>query len=261
MPVVFITGAANGIGKELSAFFLSKNYKVVAADISYSKIFQSGNVLQLPLDVRDISAWENAKKEAISRLKAIDIFINNAGVIHPEFGDQLSTQHIDNQIDVNLKGVIYGSKIAVGMFKNQGFGHLINVSSLAGVAPIQGLSVYSATKFAVRGFTLSIVSDLKKFNIHASVICPDLVATNMLTEQLEFEAANITFSGNKPLTTNEVVIAIWERAIQHKEVEILLPRSRGVLAKLGNAFPALTNFLTTSMQKKGRKQRLKMKGQ
>lgn len=261
MPAVFITGAANGIGKELTTFFLAKNYQVIATDISFSEITQSGNLLQLPIDVREISQWKNAVKESVSRFKTIDILINNAGVIHPEFADQISTQHIDNQIDVNLKGVIYGSKTAIGLFKNQGSGHLINIASLAGVAPIQGLSIYAATKFAVRGFTLSIVPDLKKLNIHASVICPDLVATNMLTEQLEFEAANITFSGNKPLTTNEVVMAIWKRAIQQKEVEILLPRSRGILAKLGNSFPSLTNFLTASMQKKGRKQRLKMKGQ
>lgn len=261
MPVIFITGAANGIGKELTTFFLSKNYQVIAADISTLKLNFSESLLQLPLDVRSIRQWETAISESISRFKSIDILVNNAGVIHPEFAEQLSIQHIDNQLDVNLKGVIYGSKVAVDLFKKQGFGHLINVASLAGVAPIQGLSIYAASKFAVRGFTLSIAPDLKKFNVHASVICPDLVATNMLTEQLEFEAANITFSGNQPLTTSEVVTAIWQRAVQRKEVEILLPRSRGILAKIGNLFPALTDVLTAFMQKKGRKKRLKMKGQ
>ncbi len=264
MAVVFITGCANGIGKHLAESFQSLDYQVVATDFDFLKLQENSpskqkNILLLKLDVTQTSDWQQAIEATKNHFGKIDILINNAGVITPAFLNNLTTQDIDFQLDVNLRGVMYGTKFAADLMLMQGFGHIINIASLAGVAPIEGLPVYSATKFGVRGFTLSVAHEMKKKGIYVSVICPDLVDTNMLTLQLDYEAANLTFSGSKVLTVNDIADAIFNRAIKNKEVEILVPKGRGLLAKIGNFFPSIANFLTENLTKKGNKKRLSMK--
>ena len=266
MKTVFITGCANGIGRCLTETLYAKGYRVIGTDIDISPLLEavegvwnSERYLLEPLDVTKTRDWDFVMDLAVRMFGQIDIIINNAGVIVPGFANEISTQDIDFQIDVNLKGVLYGSKIATDLFLKQGFGHLINVASLAGVAPIEGLAVYSATKSAVRAFSLAIAYELRAKNVYVSVICPNLVGTQMLTDQLEYEAANISFSGGRVLTVEEITAVILERAIQNKEIEILYPKSRGFLGKLGNFFPQLAPKISQFLVNKGSQVRLKLR--
>jgi 3-oxoacyl-[acyl-carrier protein] reductase len=263
MPIVFITGCANGIGKHLVERLQSLDYQVIATDIDFEKLqsiqWNSQKIHLEKLDVSNATNWQEVIERIVRKFGKIDILINNAGVIIPGFVGELTIKDIDFQLNINLKGVMYGTKFAADVMLKQGHGHIINFASLAGVAPIMGLPVYSATKFGVRAFTLAANQELKNQNIHLSVICPDLVDTNMLSLQLDYEAANLTFSGDKVLTVNDIADAVINRAIKNKEVEILIPRSRGFLAKIGNFFPSMATFLTDSLTKKGSQKRLKMR--
>jgi 3-oxoacyl-[acyl-carrier protein] reductase len=96
----------------------------------------------------------------------------------------------------------------------------------------------------VRGFSVAIRPELKAKGIDVSVICPDLVDTNMLTEQLDYKAAALTFSGNKPLIVHDIEKVIFNNVLHKKQVEILVPLSRGWTAKLGNLFPSIGFWLT-----------------
>ncbi len=249
MPTILITGADNGIGLALVKHFISTDYQVIATDIKLENLknISAKNLTILRLDVSNIDQWTTVF-ESINQL---DVIINNAGVITPGFVGEIDLKNASNQLDINAKGCINGSVFAAKIMQKQGFGHIINIASLAGVAPIQGLAIYAASKAAVRSFTLSIAFELKKKGIYVSVICPDLVDTGMLTSQLDFEAASLTFSGNKILQTQDIVDAILNRALKNKEIEILVPKSRGFLAKLGNFFPTFGSFLTDSLSKKG----------
>jgi 3-oxoacyl-[acyl-carrier protein] reductase len=249
MPTILITGAANGIGFALTKHFLKADYQVIATDINTSSLDEiaTKNLVVHQLDVTEPSQWQSVF-ESINRL---DVIINNAGIIIPGFVAEINLQEASKQIDINAKGCINGSVFAAKMMEKQGFGHIINIASLAGVAPIQGLPIYAASKAAVRSFTLSIAFELKQKGIFASVVCPDLVDTDMLTSQLAYESAALTFSGDKILQTDDIVDAIVIRAIKNKEVEILVPKSRGILAKLGNLFPTFGNILTERLSKKG----------
>ncbi len=263
MPIVFITGCANGIGKHLVERMQSLDYQVIATDIDFEKLKSHGwdtqKVHLEKLDVSNASEWNEVIERSLKKFGKIDVLINNAGVITPGFIGELSIKDIDFQININLKGVMYGTKLAADLMVKQGFGHIINFASLAGVAPIQGLPVYSTSKFGVRAFSLAIATELKKQNVAVSVICPDLVDTNMLTLQLDYEAANLTFSGNKVLTVNDIADAVINRAIKNKEIEIMIPRHRGLLAKIANFFPSIANFLTETMKKRGNQNRIKMR--
>lgn len=256
---VFITGSANGIGKHLSEVFYGKGFNVVATDFLIDKLqaetqsWQPEYCLIEKLDVRSIHNWQEVVQKAILKFGKIDILLNVAGVITPGFLEDFPLQDIDYHIDINVKGVMYGTKIVADEMLKFKAGHIINFASLAGVAPIHGIALYSASKYAVRGFSLAITPEMKAKGITVSVICPDLVNTNMLTLQLDYKAAALTFSGTKPLTVNEIEKAIFEKALLKKKAEILVPPSRGLTAKIGNFFPAVGFWLTETLMKKGLK--------
>lgn len=255
----FLTGAAQGIGRHLAHAFYQRGWQVVATDRDLPALhaatagWDAARGLALPLDVAKASAWETAVAAAQSRFGPIEVFVNNAGVVVPGFATELTVADIDAQVDVNLKGVLYGSRLAARVLAAQGRGHLINIASLAGVAPIHGLPVYSATKYAVRGFTLAVAHELAQRGVHVSVICPDLVHTNMLTEQLDYPAAALSFSGPAPLAVHDVERAVFFNALGRRQVEILLPAGRGWLARVGNLWPRLGRLLTGRLVAKGQR--------
>jgi 3-oxoacyl-[acyl-carrier protein] reductase len=232
---------------------------VVATDFLINKLKQQTqhwtpeNCLIEELNVTSIENWQNVVCKAIQKFGGIDILLNVAGVITPGFVEDFTLEDIDYHIDINVKGVMYGTKIVADEMLKQGSGHIINFASLAGVAPIHGIALYSASKYAVRGFSLAITPELKAKGIYISVVCPDLVDTNMLTLQLDYKAAALTFSGNDVLTVNDIEKAVLYNALEKKQVEILVPFSRGLTAKIGNLFPAVGFWLTETLVKKGLK--------
>ena len=256
---VFITGSANGIGKHLSEVFYNQGFNVVATDFLIEKLitqtsdWKVENCLIEELDVRNIDNWQKVVQKTIEKFGKIDILLNVAGVITPGFVSEFALQDIDYHIDINVKGLMYGTKIVADEMMKVGEGHIINFASLAGVAPIHGIALYSASKYAVRGFSLAITPELRAKGIQVSVICPDLVNTNMLTSQLDYKAAALTFSGNKVLTVRDIEKAVLVNALQKNQAEILVPFSRGLTAKLGNFFPSIGFWLTENLMKKGLK--------
>lgn len=263
MTTFFITGAANGIGKCLSEMIYQQGHSVILTDIDEAKLkanaLQNGwdenRFLIHQLDVRNVQNWQDTIKAAVLKFKKIDVALNVAGVIRPGYISALTVADIDFMVDINLKGVMYGTKLMAELMVGQGSGQIVNIASLAGVAPIQGLPIYSATKFAVRAFSLAIAQELKQKNVFVSVVCPDLVATNMLTIQLDYEAANLTFSGDKILSVEEISGVILNEAVKNKQLQVLYPWHRGLLARIGNFFPSLSNILTNTLSKKGDQKR------
>ena len=259
---VFITGSANGIGEHLSEVFYNQGFNVVATDVLIDKLIAQTanwtfeNCLIEKLNVTDVVNWQKVVQKAIQKFGKIDILLNVAGVITPGFVSEFTLNDIDFHIDINVKGVMYGTKIVADEMLKQKSGHIINFASLAGVAPIHGIALYSASKYAVRGFSLAITPELRAKGIQVSVICPDLVDTNMLTLQLDYQAAALTFSGNNALTVKDIEKAVLVNALQKKQAEILVPLSRGLTAKLGNLFPTIGFWLTETLTKKGLKKQL-----
>ncbi len=259
--IILITGAAKGIGRHLAQCFLAKNFQVIATDIDFELLEKGWNTTSNlentegvhleKLDVTKPQEWQLLKEKIKKKYGKLDICINNAGVVMPSFLKDLDVQTIDYQIDVNSKGMMYGTKYAADLMIEQGSGHIINIASLAGVAPINGLAVYSASKYATRGFSLAVVPELQQYGVHLSVVCQDLVDTDMLTLQLDYKASALSFSGKKYLTVEDIEHAVFKRALAHKEVEILVPKGRGLTAKLGNFFPSIGFKLTKILSEKG----------
>jgi NAD(P)-dependent dehydrogenase (short-subunit alcohol dehydrogenase family) len=257
----FITGAASGIGRQLAVQLLKRGERVLATDVNSDGLEElrhlsgAGESLWTQRqDVRDASQWQSLLTELAARWGRLDVLMNVAGVIRPGWVQEGSPQDVDFHLDINVKGVMHGTHAAARVMLGQGGGHIINIASLAGIAPVPGLSLYSASKFAVRGFTLAIAQELASKGIKVTAVCPDAVQTPMLDLQVDYEQAAMTFSGSRVLTVEDVAGVILDKVLDKAPLEVMIPGSRGWLAKLASAFPNLNGWLLESLQKKGRQQ-------
>lgn len=264
-----ITGAASGFGFGLARTLLARGDSVMACDINAAPMEQLRAFATAPaqlnirqLDVRDAAQWEQTMQAASHLWPRIDTVMNVAGVLRPDFIADIKTADIDLTFDVNTKGAILGTQAAFHAMRNQadenGRGYIINISSMAGIAPVPGISIYTASKFALRGYSLAIAHELKQYAISITVVCPSGADTPLVEPYKHKEKAALIFS-LPLLTTDQVVRAIVDRALVKRPMEMALPRPRGLLAKLAASFPAAATLLAGSMTRKGLHNQAKMK--
>lgn len=263
-PVALITGAASGIGRHFTQSN-REQFRWVATDIQESRLLgsfegETDDFLPLKLDVSDAQNWKAVAGAALDKYGRIDYLFNIAGVSLPRFITEADEQYIDKHLDINAKGVLYGTTQVAQVMEKQGRGHIINIASLAGIAPVPGMSYYTASKFAVRGFSLAAALELRDKGIYVTTICPDLVRTPMFDHQLTLpQESALSFSGSTNiLTVEDIERAIW-KAIRKKPMEITLPAARGALAKIGGSIGWLTRLLYRNLYQKGLKNAEKLK--
>ncbi|MEM7332174.1 MAG: SDR family NAD(P)-dependent oxidoreductase [Chloroflexota bacterium] len=262
--IALITGAANGIGKALAMKLIREGYQLLLTDLSSIELgdvfgsYLNDKVKITKLDVTSWHDWSAALAKLLETFGQIDYLFNNAGVVEPGWVHEVDETAVDTQIDVNLKGMLFGLRIVSEQMVKQGHGHIINIVSLAGIAPVPGLGVYAATKHGMRGLSLTAALELRDKGVFVSAVFPDLVNTHMLDAQLDREETAVTFSGRqKPLTTDDVVKTIL-KVMRTKQLEIGLPESRRLLAKLVNFFPRLGLWTQGIIAAKGAKQQMKI---
>lgn len=263
--VAIITGAANGIGKALALKLIQDGYSLYLTDLDLIKLgdvfgsYIGEKVKIAELNVTRWDNWETSMSRLLESFGQVDYLFNNAGFIEPGWMHELEEPAITQQIDVNLKGVLYGIRIASEIMIKQGHGHIVNIVSLAGLAPVPGLGVYAATKHGIRGASLTAALELRDKGIFVSGVFPDLVDTHMLDVQLGREETAVTFSGRqKPLTTDDVVKAIL-KVMRTKQLEIGIPESRRLLARLVSLFPNLGIWSQKMIAAKGKEQQTKLR--
>jgi 3-oxoacyl-[acyl-carrier protein] reductase len=268
MPKTFwITGAASGLGHALTSAALATGHAVFATDIDERKLEATAarsawpreRVTLAGFDVRDPAGWRRAEKAFETRFGHLDVMINNAGVLVTGALSEATDEDIHRTVDVNVKGVMFGSRHAAKLMLRAGGGHIVNIASLSGLAPVPGIGVYSATKFAVRGYTLALAIELKPKGIAVTCVCPDGIATPMLAPHAHSEDAALVFSGPRILQVDEVCAAILGPVLETKPLEIILPRSRGWLAKMGGVAPEMAARTMGLLRWRGRRQQARQR--
>jgi NAD(P)-dependent dehydrogenase (short-subunit alcohol dehydrogenase family) len=182
--VVAITGGARGIGLATAKAFAAVGAKVAVGDLDADLAKQAaaaihGDVIALPLDVTSAQSFSAFLDDAARALGPLDIVVNNAGVmLTGEFlAESIATQ--DKMIDINLRGVILGCRLAAERLVQGGGGTIINVASMGGVAGFPGVATYCATKFGVVGLTYALREELRPHKIHLCAILPGVVRTDL----------------------------------------------------------------------------------
>jgi 3-oxoacyl-[acyl-carrier protein] reductase len=250
--VTIITGAANGIARQLANDLLAQGgRRLILCDrdeAGLERSFGGTAAARRRLDVTRLDEWRALIAATVAEHGRLDVLCNIAGVIIPGWIHEVDAAAIDRTIDVNVKGVLYGSKLAAEQMVRQRAGHIVNMASLAGIAPTPGNSLYCASKHAVRGFSLALAAELRGRGVAVSCVCPGVADTNMLELQLDRPEAALSFSTGAPLTTQQVS-ALLQRVLARRPVEVCLPGP--ALARLSNAFPGLAARMYHLIQRKG----------
>lgn len=244
----FLTGAASGIGQHLADCLLARGQRVFATDINLAGLedgaarlgwltSRAERVRLRRLDVRDPRDWAAAMEEAATVFGNIDVVMNIAGFMQSEWVHESTPETIDRHIDINFKGVVHGTVTASRLMLRQGYGQIINIASMSGLAPIPGLAVYAATKYACRGYSLAAALELRRHNIFVTTISPDAVETPLLRPQEGVAAAALLFSARHLLRVEDIAQVVLGRALERRPMEITIPAGRGWIARLTNLFP------------------------
>jgi 3-oxoacyl-[acyl-carrier protein] reductase len=256
--VAIVTGAASGIGRHWAGALAARGdaFRLMLADANGEGLraaFRPCEGLALRvLDVRSVEQWQALADETIDRFGRIDYLFNIAGGSRPGFLLDVPMQAVDTIIDVNLKGQIYGMKTVAPLMVRQGFGHIVNVASLAGVSPTPGNELYSAAKFGLRAISLATAIRLRPKGVYVTAVCPDLVDTPALARQLDLEPQDVALihSGPHPLGVADVERAFL-RVMRDRPLELMIPAWRGWLARINNLFPPLMVHLYGPLLRRG----------
>jgi NADP-dependent 3-hydroxy acid dehydrogenase YdfG len=183
----------------------------------------------LPLDVTSRESFESFVEQVEDKLGPLEVLVNNAGIMHLEpfldEGDEWAVR----QVDINVHGVIVGSKIALRRFVARGHGHLINIASTAGKAGFPGGATYCATKHAVVGLSEAIRQELRGTAVEVGCVMPGVVKTEL--------AAGLTEArGVKNVTPQDVAAEIID-ALKKPRFDIFVPRSIGRINKVMSLLP------------------------
>jgi 3-oxoacyl-[acyl-carrier protein] reductase len=264
--VFLLTGAASGIGRHLAGTLSALGHRILAADVNADGLAKAqaedgwarDTVVIRGLDVRLPAQWEEALQAALDSFGRLDVLLNVAGYLRPGEGWAASAEEVDRHVDVNFKGLVHGTRVVGRHFVDQHSGHIINFGSLASLAAVSGLTLYTATKFAVRGFSLSSAQELAPHGVAVTLVMPDAVQTPMLELQLDYPEAAITFSGARPLSVQDIGRLLVEHVLPNRPLEVSIPFSRGLLAKLATLWPELAPVLAPALSRRGRVAQLRL---
>ena len=138
----------------------------------------------------------------------------------------------------------------------------MNIASIAGLVPVPGIAIYSASKHAARAYSIAVAQEVRPHGVYVTAVCPTVVATPMMDIQIDRDEAAFTFSGGRALTAEEVVSAVLDQALVKKPLELVLPApgtQQGTFAKLANVFPELGMRASARVAKLGRARQKKLK--
>lgn len=187
--VWFITGAGSGIGTATAKAALQAGDRVVATGRNLDKVrnalrYVAGeNLAFVQLDVSDEVEAKTAVEEAVKRFGRIDVLVNNAGYSLLGNFEEMTTAEIERQFATNFYGVVYVMRAVLPIMRQQQSGHIINISSVAGVVGFKHCAAYAASKFAVEGISLSVAAEVEGFGIKITLVEPGFFRTDLLDDR------------------------------------------------------------------------------
>lgn len=206
--IALVTGASSGFG-ELTAQLLAQNGYLVFGT-SRKEHSASEGVEMLTLDVKSDSSVQSCIKELLARTNRIDLLVNNAGQIHASMLEETSLEQGKDIFETNFWGVVRLTNAVLPIMRQQRSGHIINMSSVAGLIGAPGQGFYSASKFALEGYSEALSVELDPFNVKVSLIEPGYFKTNFNDAMLEPTSTYADYD-----TVRDVIRSSVSQAIAH----------------------------------------------
>jgi 3-dehydrosphinganine reductase len=259
--VVYITGGSSGIGLALARLMAEKGASVIifarrqqVLDAALKEVCASGSAAGqrhacLPMDVANRQEVVEVLARAVAAYGVPDVLVNCAGRAIPRYFEDISYEQFDETLKVDMYGTWNTTSVLVPLMKAKG-GHIVNVSSIVGFVGIFGYTDYAAAKFGVLGFSEALRSELKRYNIAVSVLCPPDTDTPGFAEEnktkpMETKVISATANVMKPGDVAEALL----KGMARKEF-IIIPNADGrftyVMKRL---LPGLVEMVTDAQAK------------
>ncbi|MEM9730220.1 MAG: SDR family oxidoreductase [Myxococcota bacterium] len=258
--VAVITGASAGIGESCARKFVAEGAKVVLAARGVEALEKLANELgtdvayAVPTDIADMDSCKNLLEQAQSKLGSVDVLVNNAGFNSRGALKDIPVEDMLQILNVNLRGPMLLTRLALPIMLGQGSGSIVGVASLAGRIPLEDEATYSATKFGLRTFSFALADELEGTGVKVSVVSPGPVETGFIIESID-EVPDIVFS--QPMSTaDEIADLVLESAFDGRR-ERVKPTMGARLATLGYLLPAMRRALKPRLEAKGRREKNK----
>ncbi|HSG32548.1 MAG TPA: SDR family oxidoreductase [Thermodesulfobacteriota bacterium] len=253
---VILTGASSGIGWQTALLLAEQGANIALAARSMDKLGElekelskfDVKVLKVQTDISKITDCKKLIREAVNGLGSIDILVNNAGVTSRGKLDDVDLNDLEQMIEINLKAPVRITKLALPHILKSDSGRIINVASILGIIPLPTEAVYSATKFALRGFSYALAEELEDTGVKVCLICPGPVETPMIIDEMD-KISDMVYS--PPVSTAKEIAELIVKSAVDGSMERIKPIHTGILAKIGFLFPKISKLVKPIMEKQG----------
>ena len=266
--VAIITGGASGIGRGFGEALAARGCEVVLADLQIDLAREAaaginasgGKATAVEVDVVDHGAVVNVVQQTVERCERLDYMFNNAGIVIFGEASEFEMRDWNQSIDVNLRGVIHGVDAAYRVMLDQGFGHIINTASIAGLLPWPMEIGYSTTKHAVVGLTTSLRAEAADAGVRVSALCPGLVRTPIIhggkygrwIRDYPKEKVTKLMESTKPFPLDKFIQLALKQIARNKPI-IIIPLLYRVFWRMYRISPSLGIALSRMLFKTMRK--------
>src|SRR5712675_1267259 len=183
----FITGASRGMGVDFAKAALAAGNAIVASGRDSAAVSralgQSNELLAVKLDVTSRADAEAAVRAAVDRFGRIDVLVNNAASFYAGYFEELTPEQMERQLAASLMGPMNVTRAVLPIMRKQHSGHIISISSSAGLSGFEFGTAYAASKFGLEGWMASLTPEVAPFGITTTVVNPGFFRTELLTEQ------------------------------------------------------------------------------
>ncbi|GAA1238598.1 oxidoreductase [Streptomyces aureus] len=185
--VIFVTGAGRGLGTDIAREAFNAGHQVVATGRRPDEVEKTlggpqDDLLVTKLDVTSLEDAETAAQAAVDRFGRIDVLINNAGNFYAGYFEEITPEQMRRQIETNLFGPMNVTRAVLPILRGQRDGHIITLSSSAGLIGQEFCAAYAASKFGVEGWMESLRFDIEPYNIRTTVVEPGFFRTELLVD-------------------------------------------------------------------------------
>jgi NAD(P)-dependent dehydrogenase (short-subunit alcohol dehydrogenase family) len=210
--VWFITGSARGMGVDLAKAALAAGHSVVATARDAAKVAEAlgehQNLLALSLDITDPAASTAAAEAAVQRFGSVDVLVNNAGNFYAGYFEEISDQQMRKQMETNFFGPLNVTRAILPVMREQRSGHVITITSAAGIIGQEFCAAYAASKFALEGWMESLQYDVAPYGIDTTIVEPGFFRTELLVEGASSIWPELSIEDYADRTTE--TIAVWK---------------------------------------------------
>ena len=249
-----VTGGASGIGRAFCDELARRGVRVVVADrqvdladaVARDIRAAGGRATVAELDVRDVECFKRVVSELVADAGRLDYLFNNAGIaVSAEIKDHEPADW-DDVFDVNIRGVAYGIVAAYPVMIRQGFGHIVNTASMAGLVGGGHLGAYTASKHAVVGLSKALRLEARPYGVRVSVVCPGLIRTPIMEGgrfgriklETDMSRMRVEYERLRPMAPEALARRVLD-AVERNRAIIIAPRWWKLIWYLERLSPAL----------------------